>query len=258
MRYKIWVTFVLACLFFPIMLTFLYSIATAWHSTILPEGFTFKWYEMLFSDIAFTQSLFRTLTISAVSVLFSMSIMIPTIYIVMVYFPNWQKVLNSLVLLPYAIPGVINAVGLIRIYSQPPFMISGTVYLLVAAYFIIVLPFIYQGITSSLRNINVREIVSAAEMLGASKVQAFTQVVIPNIISGVLVSSLLSFSILCGEFVMTNFIVGGRYETVQIYLRRVMSTSGHLSSAIVISYFIFILIVTSTAIKLSKGRKQTK
>ena len=57
---------------------------------------------------------------------------------------------------------------------------------------------------------------------------------------------------LFGEFVMTNFLVGGRFETVQIYLKRLMDTSGHMASAIVISYFLFILIITSIAIKISK------
>ena len=110
----------------------------------------------------------------------------------------------------------------------------------------------YQGIRNSLRNINVVELVQAAEILGASKTQTFLQVILPNILSGIIVSSLLSFSMLFGEFVMTNFLVGGRFETVQIYLKRLMDTSGHMASAIVISYFLFILIITSIAIKISK------
>ena len=251
---RIFVGIILGVIFLPIILTFVYSIATTWHSTLIPEGFTFKWYQELFSDTGFVAALMRTLFISLVAVLFSIVIMVPTVYIITIYFPKWERLMQSVVLLPYAIPGVIGAVGLIQIYSKPPFLLSGTLILLLGAYFVLVLPFMYQGIRNSLRNINVVELVQAAELLGASKIQAFLRVVLPNILSGILVSSLLSFSMLFGEFVMTNFIMGSRYETVQIYLKKLMNTSGHLSSAIVISYFVFILLITTFAIKISKGK----
>ena len=249
---KLFVSLVLILLFFPIFLTFLYSISTNWHSTVVPEGITFEWYFKLFSDKAFINALTRTLLISATTVIISILIMLPTVYIIIVYFPKLERLMQSIVLLRYAIPGVIASVGLIQIYSKPPFLLSGTVWLLMGAYFIIILPFMYQGIRNSLRNINVIELVQAAEILGVTKTQTFIKVIVPNILSGILVSSLLSFSMLFGEFVMTNFLVGGRFETVQVYLKRLMSDSGHLSSAIVISYFLFIFIITTFAIKLSK------
>ena len=249
---KFFIGVIMTILFIPIVLTFLYSIATNWHSTVIPEGITFKWYAEIFRDSNFTSALIRTFTISAVTVALSITIMVPTVYIIVMYFPKWERAMQSLVLLPYAIPGVICSVGLIQIYSKPPFLLSGTVWLLIGAYFIIILPFMYQGIRNSLRNINVVELVQAAEILGASKTQTFLQVILPNILSGIIVSCLLSFSMLFGEFVMTNFLVGGRFETVQIYLKRLMDTSGHMASAIVISYFLFILIITSIAIKISK------
>ena len=280
---KFFIGVIMTILFIPIVLTFLYSIATNWHSTVIPEGITFKWYAEIFRDSNFTSALIRTFTISAVTVALSITIMVPTVYIIVMYFPKWERAMQSLVLLPYAIPGVICSVGLItpgiaygkrtndciallpyaipgvicsvgliQIYSKPPFLLSGTVWILIGAYFIIILPFMYQGIRNSLRNINVVELVQAAEILGASKTQTFLQVILPNILSGIIVSSLLSFSMLFGEFVMTNFLVGGRFETVQIYLKRLMDTSGHMASAIVISYFLFILIITSIAIKISK------
>ena len=255
---KIFIGVVIALLFLHIFLTFLYSIATNWHSTIMPEGITFKWYTQLFNDPAFLQALFKTLFISLITVGLSICIMVPTVYIVAVYFPRWERIMQSIVLLPYAIPGVISAVGLIQIYSKPPFLLSGTIVLLIGAYFVIVLPFMYQGIRNSLRNINVIELVQAAEILGASKGEAFFKVVLPNILPGILVSSLLSFSMLFGEFVMTNFLMGSRYETVQIYLKRLMDISGHLSSAIVISYFIFILVITTIALKISKLSMKSK
>ena len=36
-----------------------------------------------------------------------------------------------------------------------------------------ILPYIYQGTRNSLRNVNARQLLDAAELLGASKAQAF-------------------------------------------------------------------------------------
>jgi putative spermidine/putrescine transport system permease protein len=77
-------------------------------------------------------------------------------------------------------------------------------------------------------------------------------VILPNIWPGVVTSTLLSFSVLFGEFVMTNMLVGGHIQTIQVYLSRRMNESGHLASAIAISYFLFILALSMVLMKLGK------
>ncbi|MCX7079168.1 MAG: ABC transporter permease, partial [Pseudomonas sp.] len=49
-----------------------------------------------------------------------------------------------------------------------------------------------------------------------------------------------------------NILVGSRYETLNVYLYSVRSTSGHFMSAVVMSYFIFTLGVTWVATRLSR------
>lgn len=160
--------------------------------------------------------------------------------------------MKSVVVLPYAVPGVVAAVGLIRTYSSGPLAISGTAYLLIGAYFIVILPFMYQGIRNSLLTVSAPELLNAAELLGAKPWTAFRTVIFPNIWPGVLVSTLLSFSVLFGEFVLTNLLVGGHIQTVQIYLYRRMGENGHSASAIAISYFILILLLSIGLMKLGK------
>jgi len=239
-------------LLLPLAGTFLYSVALDWNRTILPESYTIKWYEELFQDPRFIDSLYRTLFVTGTTMLLSIAIMVPTTFVVSVYLSKYERILQALVMLPYAIPGVVAAVGLIKIYSSGPLVLSGTVTLLIGAYFIAILPYMYQGIRNSLRTVNATQLIEAAEMLGASKRQAFQRVVLPNIMPGIIVSSLLSFSILFGEFVLANLLVGGHYETIQIYLMRRMNESGHLSSAIVISYFIFVLLISWLILRFGK------
>ncbi len=69
-----------------------------------------------------------------------------------------------------------------------------------------------------------------------------------------MVALFLSFSFLIGEFVFANLLVGTRYETLQIYLYNLRNGSGHLTSALVISYFLAVLLLTWIANRLNRER----
>lgn len=210
-----------------------------------------KWYIELFQDERFFDAFQRTLFLIVMSVGLSIVIMLPTIFIITVYFSKWERLLQAAAMLPYGIPPIVGAVGLIKLYSAGPIPIAGTPWILIGAYFITILPFMYQGIRNSLRTLNAIQLVDAAELLGATKFQAFRTVVFPNIISGILVSALLSVALLFSEFALANLLVGGRFETLQIYLADKLNSSGHLTSAIVITYYSVILLLTVTVLKLT-------
>lgn len=252
------VSLVMLYLFLPLFATFLYSVATDWYRSILPEGYTLAWYRNLFSDPRFLDALGRTLFVSVVSILISVITMLPAIFVVTIYFPKWERVLQGLALLPYAVPGVVEAVALIKIYSNEPLVLSGTIWILIGGFFVILLPYMYQGIRNSLRTVDAVKLMDAAELLGAGKWQAFRLVVLPNIWPGIVVSILLSFSILFGEFVLANLLVGGYYELVQVYLMRRMNESGHLASAIVVVYFVLILVVSGLVLKFGQLAKEAE
>ena len=49
-RSVVWLLFLILLL--PLLGTFIYSISSSWSATVLPSGFTFKWYDQLWSDRA--------------------------------------------------------------------------------------------------------------------------------------------------------------------------------------------------------------
>jgi putative spermidine/putrescine transport system permease protein len=75
---------------------------------------------------------------------------------------------------------------------------------------------------------------------------------------GLLASLFLSFSFLLGEFVFANILVGTRYETLQIYLYNMRQTSGHFTSALVMTYFFFIFLLTWLASRFSSQQQKGK
>jgi putative spermidine/putrescine transport system permease protein len=102
--------------------------------------------------------------------------------------------------------------------------------------------------------IHLRDLMDAAQLLGASTWQAAVLVVLPNLRKGCMIALLLSFSFLIGEFVFANLLVGDRFETLQVYLYNMRTGSGHFTSALVISYFLVVLLLTLVANMVNKGK----
>ncbi|EKO3452115.1 ABC transporter permease [Vibrio fluvialis] len=238
----------------PIIATLVYSLSSRWGATILPDGFTVDWYLKLLSDMRFIEAFGRSLLVCVAALALSTLLILPAIFVVFYYFPKLDRVMNLLILLPFAVPPVVSSVGLLQLYADSAVPIVGTPWILIGTYFTIALPFMYRALANSFSAINLRDLMDAAHLLGASTTQAFLQIVLPNVRKGLMASLFLSFSFLLGEFVFANILVGTRYETLQIYLYNMRQTSGHFTSALVITYFLFIFFCTWLASRL--GAKQ--
>ena len=53
-----------------------------------------------------------------------------------------------------------------------------------------------------------------------------------------------------------NLLIGGRFETLQVYLYNMKGKSGHFTSAMVTLFFLFIFAVTFVAVNIEKYQNQ--
>lgn len=252
--HRIMVGLLFTLLALPLLATLLYALSSDWSNTILPQGYSLKWFIQLWSDPRFLTALGHSLLICFGALLFSLVLMLPAMFVIAYYYPRLDAVMNVLILMPFAVPPVVSSVGLLQLYSASPLMLTGTPWILIGCYFTIALPFIYRALANNMQAINLKELIDAAQMLGASTRQAALWVVLPNLRKGMLIAVLLSFSFLIGEFVFANILVGNRYETLQVYLFNMRNGSGHFTSALVISYFVVVLLVTWLANALNPER----
>ncbi|MEZ8739322.1 ABC transporter permease [Photobacterium swingsii] len=237
----------------PILATLVYSISSRWGATVLPDGFTFDWYINLLTDSRFLDAFGRSLFICIAALTLSVVLILPAIFVVFYYFPKLHKVMNMLILLPFAVPPVVSSVGLLQLYADSEITLIGTPWILIGTYFTIALPFMYRAIANSFDAINLQDLMDAAHLLGASTSKAYLLIILPNLKKGLMASLFLSFSFLLGEFVFANILVGTRYETLQMYLYNMRNTSGHFTSALVMTYFLFIFVLTWLASRFSRG-----
>ena len=235
---------VVGIMLIPIIAMLVYSLSSSWGATILPDGLSLKWFEQLVTDTRFAAAFGRSLFVCFMALILSVLIILPVTFVVFYYFPKLDKLMNVLILLPFAVPPVVSSVGLLQIHAEGSFPLVGTPWILIGTYCMIALPFMYRAIAGSFQAINIHDLMDAAYLLGASTTKAFFMIILPNLKKGLLASLFLSFSFLLGEFVFANILVGTRYETIQVYLYNIRQTSGHLTSALIITYLSFIFLLT--------------
>lgn len=238
----------------PLIATFFYASSTSWGKSIIPDDFTLQWFQQLLGDPAFLWAVGRSFLLAGLMTGIIFILLVPTMIWINLYFPRWDKALQKIVLLPYAIPGVILVTALLRTYSKsslPMFLV------LLGALFISMLPVVYLGISNQMRLVNMKELVEAAETLGSPMFQIIRYVLIPNLKVGTTLVSLMVFSSVFGEYMLTNLLIGGRFETLRIYMLRRMNENGHVASAVMILYFLFLLAVAFGIFYMNKKQERS-
>lgn len=247
----IFIFLVMVYLLIPLFVTAVYSAFEKW-TNLLPEGFTLADYGSLLTEQDFLMSLFRTLVICIIPIALTVLLVLLALFVTTIYFPKLEKYVQMLCMIPYMIQGVILSVSIISLYAGSPTVLSNRVVMLTGAYCIIILPYIYQGIRNSMHAVNMKMLLEAAEMLGCTKLYGFFRVVVPNIISGITVSSLLAVGIIFGDYVLVRNIAGTSFKNVQVYLFLTMKSSSTKASAVFVIIMITTFIITLIVLHLQK------
>ncbi len=254
---KIVITLVVFYLLLPLAATAIYSLFDKW-TGVLPEGFTLRNYIQLLTEKDFMMSLLRTIVICIIPILLSVLLVLLALFVATIYFPRLEKYVQILCMIPYTIQGVILSVSVLSLYAASPTILGVRLVMLVGAYCIIILPFIYQGIRNSMHAVNMPMLLEAAEMLGASKLYGFFRVIVPNIISGITVSALLAVGIIFGDYVLIRNITGSAFKNVQIYLFLAMKSSSTKASAVFVIIMITTFLITSLVLYLKNKEAQAR
>lgn len=118
---------------------------------------------------------------------------------------RWHKLINLLVLIPWALPGTVVAISIAEAYGQTnpltgSYILVGTFWILPVVYFLRFMPLVVRAVQASLEQLD-RALEEAAGVLGANWWQRFWRVRLPLIAPGALAGTLLAFVIALGEYV---------------------------------------------------------
>lgn len=178
------------------MLLFI-SFSKVWGAPITLNNLTFHNYDFILfhyrlSQKSFLNSFFLAFMAATIAVFLAL--------IVVIYNKRTENVgrrfLHFMMVLPFAIPGIAMAVAFLWAYIRPPFMLYGTIWILLAAYIARRIPLAYMSCSDGLIQINF-ELEESARIIGASWLRSIVNITVPllkiSLISGWILIFISSF-----------------------------------------------------------------
>ncbi len=192
----LWLAIGLIYFFLPLLATFLFSLRGK-------KGVLgFAAYERVFADPQFLKTFGFSLEMALLTVVAGLALIVPTGIWIHLKVPKAKPLVEGFALMPFVIPPIILAFGLIRTYSKPPLSLVRSPALLVAGYVIISFPYLYRSVDAGLRAMDLRSLSEAAQSLGAGWGSLIFRVVLPNLRTALLSAVFLTFAIVIGELTL--------------------------------------------------------
>ena len=157
--------------------------------------------------------------------------------------------LDSMIMIPYIVPGIVLGLGLIVSYNTEPFVLVGTSLIIILAIFIRRLPYSVRSSSSILKQIRTG-VEEAAINLGTIPSKAFIKITLPLMMPGIIAGALMAFVTAINELSSSIILyVGGTVTMpVRIYLSVLdgeFGTAAALSSILLVTTGIAVYAVLS-------------
>jgi len=204
-------------LLLPLAAIVLYSVATSWTAHALPDGYTLAHWQAAFTNTRLLSALGRTFLLALAVLLLDCALVVPAVFWQRVRNPKIRVVIELSAAIPFVLPFIVIAFGILRLYGLVAPQVLGTPWLLLLGQAAIAFPFLYWAIDGAMASIGVVELNEASQVLGASAWQTLWLVVIPQTGPGIATGGMLVFALSFGEFALAQILVGARFETVSLY-----------------------------------------
>lgn len=164
------------------------------------SGLTLRWVEQVWQ--LYSTTIWLSLVIALSTLAVTLAIGVPAAYGLMRRPGRLARSIEEIVTLPLAIPGLAIALALLLSYGGFGDFRRSWAFILVG-HVLYTLPFMVRSVMAVLASIDVRTLEEGAASLGATPLQRFFQVVLPNAKPGILAGALMVVTLSIGEFNLT-------------------------------------------------------
>jgi iron(III) transport system permease protein len=143
------------------------------------DNFTLHNIEFVFFELSATRlALYNTFVLGITTATLGTTLALVIAYLTTREAVTGHRALGFLATAPVAIPGIVLGVGLFLSYTRPPFVLYGTLWILLIAFLTLSMPAAYQQMQSAFRAIH-PELEDASRILGATRLKALRQITAP-------------------------------------------------------------------------------
>ncbi|MFI6023078.1 ABC transporter permease [Streptomyces sp. NPDC051287] len=207
------------------------------------QGVTFNAYSQILSADGFTSSLLLSLELAVATIAAVLLLMVPAVVALRLSAPKLRPVVEIVCSLPLVVPPIAFVAGIASVLKWGPDHLSRTPlfetfvaiqnpdfpFVLVLAYVVMALPFVYRALDAGLRAVDVRTLVEAARSCGANWPQALVRAVLPNLRGALLNASFLTLALVLGEFTVARLL---GFQPFAVWIYNVGGSQAQMSVAV--------------------------
>lgn len=209
---RAYIALIMAFLYAPIVLLILYSFNDS-KSRAVWGGFTLRWYQELFSDTAILSALGTTLTVGLLSAVISTVLGTAGAIALFQLRRRPRHTLLSVINLPMLNSEVVTGVSLMLLFAMAHVQLGYVTLLLAHVGFGV--PYVVLSVLPKLRQLD-PHLAEAAQDLGATPLQGFLRVILPDIMPGVFSGFLMALTMSIDDFVISFFTTGSGVSNLSI------------------------------------------
>lgn len=227
----------------------------AWTTEILPPVLNLSNYRRLFSEAERLRPMINSLWMAAASTTVAVVLALAGGYLVVRRRVVLRRPIETLLALPWALPGTVFAIALAITFSvsaplQLRFVLVGTALILPLAYLVRALPLTGRGILASYRQLD-PSLEEAAASLGAGRWRTLARVTIPQLRPGLAAGASLAFVAALGDIVAS--IVLYTYETRPVSIE-ILSSLRLAETGVAAAFGVVLMLVSAVILGIGARR----
>jgi iron(III) transport system permease protein len=157
-----------------------------------------------------------------------------------------HRLLPGLAMAPIAVPGIVMGVGLFLVYTRAPFLLYGSLGILLVAFVTLEMPAGFQQVQAAMRGLHV-ELEEASRIFGATRMQALMQITAPLLRTTIIATWSIVFIGVIRELSATILLTTSNTKVISVVIYD-LNESGELGAIAVLG--LFLLFVTFAVVLL--------
>jgi putative spermidine/putrescine transport system permease protein len=205
----------------------------------IQSGLTLQWVAQVWDLYADTIGLSFLIAFATLAV--TLLAGVPAAYALHVRGGRLSRLVEEIITLPIAIPGLALALALLLTYGSFGAFRRSWLFIL-AGHVIFTMPFMVRSVMAIFASVDIKTLDEGAASLGASPWRRFRDVIVPNAVPGILAGSLMVVTLSLGEFNLTWMLHTPLTKTLPIGLAdSYASMRLEVASAYTLIFFIMII-----------------
>jgi putative spermidine/putrescine transport system permease protein len=205
----------------------------------IQSGVTLQWVFQVWD--LYADTILLSFVIAFATLVVTLVVGVPAAYALHVRGGRLSRLIEEIITLPLAIPGLAIALGLLLSYGSFGSFRRSWLFIL-AGHVVFTMPFMVRSVMAVFSTIDIKTLDEGAASLGASPWRRFLDVIVPNAMPGILAGALMVVTLSLGEFNITWMLHTPLTKTLPIGLADAYASMRlEVASAYTLIFFVMIV-----------------